>query len=535
MKKRSLTILFTIFLSAGAVFAQSAWLDRPLSNWNNGNGVVPSAPRTFAPIPANCRSTIRTPESLADRAVTRAGWQLFGATQTYGQATVVSGMADTDGMCRPTLFNVFVFVGDRFAGTLSPTTMSTRTDGALSDAKLVNSSSIVAEFGRYTSNDPLCCPSQTSSVSYTITSGGRPSVRAENVTTQKACQQDGGVTTQDNVITGTVTYRQRIALPTTAVLLVKLVDVTRSETSGTVISEQRIETGVTQVPLNFEITYERSRIREQNRYAIQAEIRDGNRLLFITNTTYPVLTQGNPRNVEMVLVPVGGGGVGFGDRTIRGTVTYRERINIGRNSEITVRLVDAAVPNGTPAAETTVVTNGRQVPIDFELNYDQRDLNRQASYELWAEIRTDGVVRFKSARGQPVTVRGTQATAAVELVVVPSSGEIGEVITGRTLSLSKFGTGSLKIGDRETKFLIRGSVTVNSDGTATVTLSAFDGSTPFTGKLTYYDASTLRITVESSGDADASGEIEIKYSGTRLSSVSASNLMLDGQVVALRF
>ena len=79
MKKRLLTSLFGVLMISGAAIAQSSWLDRPLNNWNNGNGVVPNAPRTLVAIDERCREQIRTPDSLSDRAVTRAGWSLFGA------------------------------------------------------------------------------------------------------------------------------------------------------------------------------------------------------------------------------------------------------------------------------------------------------------------------------------------------------------------------------------------------------------------------------------------------------------------------
>ena len=536
MKKRLLITLFSVLMISGTALAQSSWLDRPLNNWNNGTGVVPNAPRTLVAIEERCREQIRTPDSLADRAVTRAGWSLFGAAQVFGTVSVVNGMAGVDGMCRPSLYNTFVFVNNRFAGTLSPTTMSSRSDGALTEAHLTNPTSITAEFVRYKSSDALCCPSQTSSVSYSITSDTRVLVKADNVQTNEACPTNGEITTQDNVVSGTITYRQRSALPATAVLIVKIVDVSRADVSSMTVAEQRIETAGKQVPIPFDMAYDRRKIDERNRYAVQAEIRDGDRLLFISDTSYPVITQGNPRAVDITLVPVGGGGGGGfqGTRSIKGTVTYLQRIALGPNSEVTVRLIDTATPEGTPVAEAKVPTNGKQVPIPFELRYEQRDINRQRTYELRAEIRTDGRLRFRSANGQPIDLRGIQ-NDAVELIVGAGTDEPVS-ITGKTLSLSKFGTGSIKIGDRPSLFLIRSSVNVNTDGTATVSVSSLSDSTVFTGKLIYFDETTLRITIQSSGDADASGEIEIKYTAPRrLNSITSSNLLLDGQNVTLRF
>ncbi len=529
-------ILFVMLLAvSSSASAQSSWLDRPLDrNWNRGDGNVPNAPRTLAPIDARCRDQIRDPESLTDRAVTRAGWSLFGAAQVFGNVTVVNAMAGTDGMCRPMLHNTFVFVANRFAGTLSPDPMNARTDGALSQATLANPREIYAEYTRYTSNDALCCPSQTSSVNFSISPGNQPIVRATRVETNATCQQGGGVETQDNVVSGNVTYRPRNALPSTAVLTVKIVDVSRADASAITISEQRIETAGKQVPIPFDLVYDRSKIQERNRYAVQAEIRDGGRLLFITDTSYPVITQGNPRSVEVTLVPVGGGGgPGRGDSVIRGNVTYRQRISLGPNSEIAVKLVDSADSNGPAVAETTVSTGNRQVPIPFELRYEPRDINRQRNYELQAVIRTAGKVVFKTEAGVPVSLRGNQQDS-VELVVVPAA-DGPEGITGKTLNVSKFGTGSIKIGNRAGQFLIRGSVAVRSDGTADVSVSSIEGTYTLTGKLTYFDESTVRITVQSSGDADASGEIEVKYNGRNLRSLTATNLMLDGQTVTLRF
>ena len=222
MKKRISIFLFLLLTTAGAAFGQTSWLDRPLNSWNNGNGTMPNAPRPLVAISQQCQSQVRQPDSIADRAVTRAGWSLFGAAQTFGQVTVVNGMAGADGMCRPSLYNTFVFVGGRFAGTLSPTNMEARSDGALDHATLNSVNSVSAEFSRYHSSDALCCPSQTSMVTYSITTGARAVVRANDVNTTQACATDDDISTQDNVVSGTVTYRQRIALPATAVLTVKI-------------------------------------------------------------------------------------------------------------------------------------------------------------------------------------------------------------------------------------------------------------------------------------------------------------------------
>ncbi len=536
MKNKIISTIFAALMLTGAAFAQSSWLDRPLNNnWNRGDGIVPNAPRTSGAIDARCREQVRNPESLADRAVTRAGWSLFGSSQSFGPVTLVNAMAGTDGMCRPTQYNMFVFVSNRFAGTLSPTVMDSRSDGSLSEARLISPTSITADFSRYTSADALCCPSQKSSVSFSVTSGVRPTVKADAADTNAACPTDDGgdVTTMDNVVSGTITYRQRIALSSTAVVTVKLVDVSRADASAMTIVERQIETAGKQVPISFDFAYDRSKINENNRYAVQAEIRDGGKLLFISDTSYPVITQGNPRNVDIVVVPVGGGGNNQSrSGSIKGTVSFLQFIALGPNSEVTVRLVDSAAPDATPVAETKVL-NPRQIPIPFELKYEPRDINRQRTYELQAEIRVDGKLRFRSANGKQVNLRGNQAEM-VDLVVSAAAEEV-EAITGKTLSLSKFGTGSLKLGTEASTFLIRASVNVRSDGTADVGLSSLEGTTVFSGKLTYFDETTVRITVGNSGDEQATGQIEIKYAARKLGAITSTNLTLGEANVVVRF
>ena len=526
-------ILGLFFVSAAV--GQTSWLDRPLNNWNRSGAAIIQAPRTAAPIDAMCRTTIRQPVSVADRALTRAGWSLFGPTQTYGPTTVIMAMASADGMCRPNEYNAFVFANDRFIGTLAPAPMGARSDGSLGRYNLQSSTELTAEFSRYAESDALCCPSQKSLVTYSLFRAGSAIVFPEDVDTVRECPEgDGDVGTMDNVVSGTVTYRQRSALPPGAMLTVSIIDVSRQDAPSTVIAEQRVPTAGKQVPFSFDLAYDRSKIQERNRYAVRAEIRDGERLLFTTDTSYPVITQGNPRNVEIIVVPVGvGGGGGQRGNVVRGTVSYRQRIALVGDSEVTVRLVDAATPDGAPVAATTFSTGTRQVPFTFELPYEGRDINRQREYVLFAEIRSNGQLRFRNETGVPVTLRGNQ-DQNIEIIVAPAQ-EGPEPITGRTVNISRFGTGSLAVTGRSSWPLISASVAVDTNGNATVTLGRFGSTISFSGKMTSYDAGRLTITVENSGEADASGEIIATFTGGRLGNLSSTNLMLDSQNATLRF
>jgi hypothetical protein len=154
--------------------AGGAWLDAPLTGWNAGGTELPTAPPAEGNPDPRCRDQVRPASGAEDRAVVAAGWVLVGPLQVFGDTAVVTGTSGFDGMCRWWGYEVFVFAGGRFAGTLSPQPMNSRTDGAAVQVHLYRAASISAEFTRYTEKDPMCCPSRTSVVSYRVehTSGG---------------------------------------------------------------------------------------------------------------------------------------------------------------------------------------------------------------------------------------------------------------------------------------------------------------------------------------------------------------------------
>jgi putative lipoprotein len=105
-------------------------------------------------------------------------------------------------------------------------------------------------------------------------------------------------------VTGSVTYRERIALPPTAVVTVRLVDVSRADAPSVLIAEQVIRTEGRQVPFEFALPYDALRILASNTYAVQVRIEDGGKLLFISDTVYPVITRGAPTRVDIVVIQV---------------------------------------------------------------------------------------------------------------------------------------------------------------------------------------------------------------------------------------
>lgn len=78
-------------------------------------------------------------------------------------------------------------------------------------------------------------------------------------------------------MTGTISYRQRIALTPAAVVEEKLLDVSRADAPSVTIAEQVIKPAGRQVPIAFELPYDARRIEERHRYVIQVRILEGRR------------------------------------------------------------------------------------------------------------------------------------------------------------------------------------------------------------------------------------------------------------------
>ena len=105
-------------------------------------------------------------------------------------------------------------------------------------------------------------------------------------------------------VTGSVTYRERIALTEGATLVVELRDVSYADAAAPLIARQTIS-DPGQVPIKFKVEYNRGDIDSRNTYSIQARIVESDgRLAFTNDTAYEVITRGNPDKVDMLLVLV---------------------------------------------------------------------------------------------------------------------------------------------------------------------------------------------------------------------------------------
>lgn len=103
-------------------------------------------------------------------------------------------------------------------------------------------------------------------------------------------------------VSGTVAYRQRIALPPDVVVTVRIDDVSRADAPATTIGQQIIR-NPGQVPIPFNVRCNAQDIEDNHSYSVAARIEDpSGKLLFISTQHYPVITRGNPTHDVQVMV-----------------------------------------------------------------------------------------------------------------------------------------------------------------------------------------------------------------------------------------
>ena len=104
-------------------------------------------------------------------------------------------------------------------------------------------------------------------------------------------------------LSGTASYRERIALPPDAVFEAVLIDAAIADAPARELGRVRLQPAG-QPPFRFSIPYSEREITPGGRYTVRATVRQGERLLFTTDTFTPVLTGGPSQPLNLVMVQV---------------------------------------------------------------------------------------------------------------------------------------------------------------------------------------------------------------------------------------
>ena len=103
-------------------------------------------------------------------------------------------------------------------------------------------------------------------------------------------------------IDGSITYTQRMALPKGAIVSVELFEISPGGSPASPIARRSFP-AESQVPIRFQLSYDRTRVDPTQRYAVRARILVDGALWFINDRVEPVLTYGSPSSLQIVVRP----------------------------------------------------------------------------------------------------------------------------------------------------------------------------------------------------------------------------------------
>jgi putative lipoprotein len=100
----------------------------------------------------------------------------------------------------------------------------------------------------------------------------------------------------------------------------------------------------------------------------------------------------------------------------KGTATYSDALTLPMDAVLEIWIAEVSPAALAPiVAETAFLTDGKQVPLSFELWYDPRRIDSNRRYAAHAVIRQDGQVLYRTAAGIPVLTQGNPASVALVL------------------------------------------------------------------------------------------------------------------------
>ncbi|MHC8494351.1 YbaY family lipoprotein [Thalassospira sp. SM2505] len=195
--------------------------------------------------------------------------------------------------------------------------------------------------------------------------------------------------TSTTKVTGSVSYRERIALsPDNAFLVVRLLDVSRAGAPSVEIASLRQP--VSSPPMVFVLPYDAAKIDPRMSYAIEAKIVNANGdTLFRNDQSYGVLTRGAPSDVEILVRPVA--------RTLSDGARKTNGTDISRDiAAIEERLSAMRVIPGQYVASDHTVTYKAYVSPEGEpmMVEEHRDLGKYGKSDVKLYYRNNQLLRF---------------------------------------------------------------------------------------------------------------------------------------------
>lgn len=341
-----------------------------------------------------------------------------------------------------------------------------------------------------------------SDANWVLTGKGTTSSLETASGTKLAVNCEGGA-----VANGTVTYLRKIALPATAVVTVRLEEVSRADAPSSVLATAIIPVSGQQVPISWGFVYDPNWLEPNGRYVVRATITDGGRLIW-TSDTAVALPQGGSDKLEINVVQVAQ--PALPSVNLRGTSWELASLTVGGvQTRVTTRprptlSFDGARISGNGGCNGfggSYTQNANRLQIGTVISTlkacaDDKLTKLEATY-----LKTlGGTVQISSE--SPSSLKLTYASGDVLVFTRVSAGVAGQVavaLPGSSWTLSAYTLGAQRVA------VTKKPPTIAFDAAGRVT--GFTGCTRFTGAFSSSSAGALKFTLLRTTNVFCEGEV----------------------------
>ncbi len=118
----------------------------------------------------------------------------------------------------------------------------------------------------------------------------------------------GNQPSSKTALTGLIDHPHQMTLGDGMTVIVRIEDTTKAGAPGKKIAEEIIKGQGDIIPMPFAIVYDPGKINETHKYSLTVKIQDSTGVvLYTSQSSVPVITQGNPtRDIDVVIVLPGG-------------------------------------------------------------------------------------------------------------------------------------------------------------------------------------------------------------------------------------
>ncbi|MFN2187547.1 MAG: META domain-containing protein, partial [Candidatus Promineifilaceae bacterium] len=223
-------------------------------------------------------------------------------------------------------------------------------------------------------------------------------------------------------VSGYITNEDGLPIPDGSTVSVQLQDTSRADAPAQVVAEQLIY-DASQFPISYRVVYDPSDIEANHSYTMRARITGpGGLLLFINDTSIPVITRGNPAdNIEIPVIETASSSAG--SASVSGLVTYAGGGSLPAGATVTIQIRDTSLADA-PATVVgeQVMSDGGDFPIAYEVKYNPNLVIENHSYTMSCRItNAAGSLIFINDTAIPVITRGFPSED-VEILVIQVGG-----------------------------------------------------------------------------------------------------------------